>query len=141
MENNQIEIFGGGNRCSTKRTTHGLSITANTKHSNVHMTHDLAKKLFGSDVQEGKINIVHSKIENNWYVAATADSLFNEGFQCVPAKAEKISVYRINGAMSVIKKMIVSLTGEDKGIRYVIKASENAIDYDGMKLYKLTIQK
>ena len=141
MENNEIEIFGSGNQRINKKVSRGLFMSANTKYSNLLMTHDLATKLFGSDVQEGRINIIHSKIENNWYIASTNGSLFDNGFQCLPSDASKVSSYRINGAMAIIKKMIKSLTGEDKETRYVITVSENAIEYDGMKLYKLTIKK
>ena len=138
MESNEIEIFGT-NVSQTKRVHHGFHISVNVKNHNAYISRELSKELFGSS-SSGRINIIHSKIENNWYVASTAGSLFNGGFECVQNDAGKESVFRINGASSVFRQMVASLVGgpvESK--RYTLDVSRNVKEYDGMKLHQITL--
>lgn len=139
MENNEIEIFGQ-NASQAKRVRHGFHIAVNVKHRNAYLSRDLAKELFGSS-ESGRINIVHSKIENNWYVAATNGTLFAGGFECVPNDNGKDSVFRVNGAAEVFKQMIESLNNNAvEDIRYTLKVSQSVKEYDGMKLHQITLQ-
>lgn len=137
---NDIEIFGSENSSVTKMR-HGKHITVNLKSGSNYLSRELVTQLFGEGQTSGRCCLIHSKIEGNWYIAKAGGSLFNTGFDCNAADKTRESVFRINGANKTFKKIVDAMDPETTDVKFMILVSSNAVEYEGMKLYKLTLKK
>ena len=129
-----LEIFGNES-ANIVRARKGAHMSANRKHGNTYLSSDAKELLFGKNVQAGRLLIVHSGIENNWYLSKNNDP--KSGFECRLNDMKLQASMRVNGAQEVIEKMAQSFN--HKGERIVFEVSDNPIQYQGMNLYKLTL--
>lgn len=140
MEN--IEIFDGAGSNQISRRRHGSYFHVNTKYRTILMSNDAKIAVFGLDrTQPSKLIVVHSKIERKWYVAEPANNLFGTGFEAKPKNPEnRTSVWVIAGpCVDVFKKMIAEMNGGKVADTHVVNVGEEAVEYEGMKLFPLTL--
>lgn len=138
---NEVEIFGADPNSSVTKMRHGKHITVNLKSGSNYLSRELVGQLFGEGQTSGRCCLVHSKIEGNWYIAKAGGSLFNTGFDCNAADKTKESVFRINGAAKAFKKMVDTMDPGTTDVKFMVLVSSDAVEYEGMKLYKLTLKK
>lgn len=132
MEN--YTIFGPEQATATRsRATKGFHISVNFKHGNVYLNSEAKRLVFG-DFKEGSLIVINSAIEQNWYIAKSPDA---RGFEC--KNNDKIDgSLRVNGAKKVFEK-IADLMKADKNQRALFTVSETPIEFQGLKLYKITL--
>ncbi len=129
----QILIFGG--ETTQSRTRKGLHLTVNYKHGNAYLSADLKSKVFGENCKHGKLLIICSQIEKNWYLAKSNDPA--TGFECKLNDVEVNTSIRINGAQKVFENMAKTMGVDSE--KYAFNVSETPIDFNGLKLYKITL--
>lgn len=132
--NDNYTIFGADQATATRaRAGKGFHVSANFKHGNVYLNSDAKKLIFGQ-FQNGSLLVINSAIENNWYIAKSNEP--SKGFECKNNDNEDGSL-RVNGAKKVFEKVAQSfkLSGE----RVVFNISETPIEFQGLKLHKITI--
>lgn len=132
-----IEIFGrdGG---QPKKHRKGIFVTVNMKNRNAYLSRDARDQIFGKDTKkEGRLLIIHSKIEKRWYFAKAGGDLFNGGFECIQndMKADD-SVWRINGAFPALKAMIAEMVPGNQKERIVFTFDSVPSKYENMNLYR-----
>jgi hypothetical protein len=128
----QFLIFGGQNTQS--RTRKGLHLTVNFRHGNAYLSADLKNKVFGDNAKHGKLLIICSQIEKNWYLAKSNDP--TTGFECKLNDSEVNTSIRINGAQKVFENMAKSMNVEAE--KYSFNVSDTPIEFNGLNLYKIT---
>jgi len=128
----QISIFGGEN--SVSRTRKGCHLTVNFKHGNAYLSTDLKDILFGENVKHGKLLIISSQIEKNWYMAKSNES--DNGVECKLNDPDVNTSMRINGAQKVFEKMAQSMNVTSEKVSFNV--SSTPIEFQGLKLYKIT---
>lgn len=136
-----IEIFGRNGGTSATRHRKGNFVTINTKNRHTYLSRDARDLIFGKGSgKEGRLLIIHSKIERQWYFAKSGGDLFAEGFECVQNDAKKEdSVWRINGAFDTLKKMTAELSGNRQTERFVLTFDQNPKVYENMNLYRVIL--
>lgn len=138
MNDETIEVYGASTE--TQGTYRGMYISVNVKNERIYLSRELSEVLFpGRD--SGKMKIVHTKIEDNWYITSCEKTLFDDGFECLKNDIKQNSVFRVNGAKDVFKKIVNSLCGDNLPERCYLTVIETPINYDGMNLYKITFKK
>lgn len=141
MEN--IEIFDGIGSKTIRRRRHGAYFHVNMKNRHVLMSNDARIAVFGLDrFTPSKLIFVHSKIERKWYVAEPKENtLFGSGYEAKPKDTNnRSSVWTVNnGAAEVLKKMIAEVNGGKVDETHTIAVGTETVDYEGMKLFPLTL--
>ena len=130
----QILIFGESEQ--PQRVRKGFHLSINFKHGNAYISTELKNKLFGEKVTEAKILLVCSQIENNWYLAPSNDY---KGYTCRLNDPKIATSMRINGAQKVLERMANSMNIDLNDIKIVFSVSKDPVDYQGLKLYKITL--
>ena len=74
-----LEIFGNES-ANIVRARKGAHLTANLKHGSTYLTTEAKELLFGKGAKTGNLLIIHSGIENNWYLSKNNDT--KSGFDC-----------------------------------------------------------
>ena len=134
MEN--YTIFGPEQGPATRsRVGRGYHLSVNFKHGNVYLNSDAKKLLFGQSFKQGALLIINSPIENNWYLAKSSDS--SKGFECKNNDNNEDGSIRVNGAKKLFEKIALSLKVSAE--RLVFNVSETPIEFQGLKLYKITL--
>lgn len=129
-----LTIFGNETAVIT-RARKGAHMTANRKHGNTYLSSEAKELLFGKHAKAGSMLVVHSGIENNWYVAKSTDP--SKGFDCKINDKNQDASMRVNGTRKIIEKMAESFNHKEE--RIVFEVSEKSISYQGLNLYKLSI--
>lgn len=130
-----LTIFGSEAGAIT-RARKGAHLTSNRKHGSVYLTSEAKELLFGKDAKEGNLLVVHSGIENNWYVASNTTRDV-KGFECKINDNKLEASMRVNGMQKTIEKMAETL--QYKEDRIVFEVLKKSTPYQGLILYKLQI--
>lgn len=133
MEN--FTIFGPEDTTQRSRISKGYHLSVNFKHRNVYVSSDAKRLIFG-DFKEGSLIVVNSAIENNWYIAKSADP--SKGFECKNNDSRSEGSLRVNGAQKVFDKVAQSFKLPREG-RIVFNISETPIIFQGIKLHKISL--
>lgn len=129
-----LTIFGR-ETAAISRARKGTFLTSNRKHGNVYLTSEAKELLFGKDAKDGNLLVIHSPIENNWYVANNTTK--QGGFDCRVNDTKQEASMRVNGMQKTIESMAESFGYKEE--RIVFELDKKSKSFQGLILYKLQI--